>query len=149
MNWPTDPPIHPPIHLSKGGSVSTNHKSSNRIQLSRLDDVLLEFLVISHDSTHWPTHPPNHTPWNQTLTHGWESLHRSSNLQTEFEISRFVQDLIRIFTDLGGDRSPGDPPIPTHSGGGGNYPKVGVCSTNHKSSNRIQLSRLDDDLLDF
>ena len=43
MNRPTDPPNHPPIHLSKGGSVSTNHKSSNRIQLSRLDDDLLDF----------------------------------------------------------------------------------------------------------
>ena len=39
MNRPTDPHIH----LSKGGSVSTNHKSSNIIQLSRLDDNLLDF----------------------------------------------------------------------------------------------------------
>ena len=39
MNQPTDQPIH----LSKGGSVSTNYKSSNRIQLSRLDDDLLDF----------------------------------------------------------------------------------------------------------
>ena len=44
MNRPTDPPIHPTTHLSKGESVSTNHKSSNRIELSRLDQVLLKFL---------------------------------------------------------------------------------------------------------
>ena len=43
MNQPTDPPNQSPIHLSKGGCVSTNHKSSNRIQLSQLDDDLLDF----------------------------------------------------------------------------------------------------------
>ena len=72
MNRPTDPPIHPPIHLSKGGSVSTNHKSSNRIELSWLDQVLLKFLWFH---MFWPTNPPIHPP-KKTPTHGWGSLHR-------------------------------------------------------------------------
>ena len=38
-HWPTDPPTYPPI----GGGVSTNHKSSNRIELSWLVQVLLNF----------------------------------------------------------------------------------------------------------
>ena len=37
--WPTHPPTHPSI----GGCVSTNHKSSNRIQLSQWNDDLLDF----------------------------------------------------------------------------------------------------------
>ena len=59
MNRPTDPPNHLPIHLLKGGSVSTNHKSSNRIELSRLDQVLLKFLWFH---IFWPTNPPIHPP---------------------------------------------------------------------------------------
>ena len=35
----TQPPIHPPI----GGGVSTNHKSSNRIELSQLSPDLFDF----------------------------------------------------------------------------------------------------------
>ena len=48
-----------------GGGVSTNHKSSNRIELSWFSHVLtfLKFLVF------WPD--PIHQP-----THGWEILHR-------------------------------------------------------------------------
>ena len=43
LMYPTDQPTSPPTHLSnhpythpKGGGVSTNHKSSNRIELYRL-----------------------------------------------------------------------------------------------------------------
>ena len=68
MNRPTDPPIH----LSKGGSVSTNHKSSNRIELSRLDQILLKFLRFYMFR---PTNPPIHPP-KKTHTHGWGILHR-------------------------------------------------------------------------
>ena len=75
MNRPTDPPIHPPIHLSKGGSVSTNHKSSNRIKLSRLDQILLKFLWFHiFRPTNPPIHPPH--PLKKTPTHGWGILHR-------------------------------------------------------------------------
>ena len=72
MIWhePTHWPTHPPIHLSKGGSVSTNHKSSNRIQLSWLDQVLLKFLWFH---MFWPTNPPIHQKRN---THWWGILHR-------------------------------------------------------------------------
>ena len=60
MNRPTDPPNHSPIHLSKGGSVSTNHKSSNRIQLSRLDDDLLDFGV-NGTFIHHPSNVENYS----------------------------------------------------------------------------------------
>ena len=72
MNWPTDPPIDTSLHLSKGGSVSTNHKPSNRIELSRLDQVLLNFKWFHMFR---PSNPPTHAP-NQTPTHGWGSLYR-------------------------------------------------------------------------
>ena len=49
-----------------GGSVSTNYKSSNRIELSWLSQVLFYFIMIWHE----PTHQPNYTP-----THRWGSLH--------------------------------------------------------------------------
>ena len=42
-----NPPIHPstqqPIHPPIGGGVSTNHKSSNRIELFRLGQDLFDF----------------------------------------------------------------------------------------------------------
>ena len=74
-HWPMDPPNHPPIHLFKGGSVSTNHKSSNRIELSRLDQVLLKFLWFH---MFWPTNSPIHPPTHQKKhpTHGCGILHR-------------------------------------------------------------------------
>ena len=40
---PIDPHINPPIHQPIGGGVSTNHKSSNRIELSRLGPDLFNF----------------------------------------------------------------------------------------------------------
>ena len=51
-----------------GGGVSTNHKSSNRIELSWLGQDLLNFsdLTWSHPSTHSPIHPPTKSctqPW--------------------------------------------------------------------------------------
>ena len=73
MNQPTDPTTHPYTYPNVG-SVSTNHKSSNRIQLSRLDQVLLKFLWFH---MFWPTNPPIHPPTHQkTPTHGWGIFHR-------------------------------------------------------------------------
>ena len=66
-HWCIQPPTHPPM----GGGVSTNHKSSNRIELSWFGQHFKIFLVIWPDPTHQPTHPPNHTP-----THGWGILYR-------------------------------------------------------------------------
>ena len=111
LTW-TDPPNHPPIHLSKGGSVSTNHKSSNRIELSRLDQILLKFLWFH---IFWPTNPPTHPP-KKTLTHGWGILHRFQIFKTE---SNYL-DLFNfywIFTDLGGP--PGGVGGQVGGGGGG------------------------------
>ena len=80
-----------------GGCVSTNHKSSNRFELSRLGQDLFNCYSFDLTPTIDPlTHPTTHTP-----THGWVSTH---------------------------------PPM------GGGVP------TNHKSSNRIELSWLHQDL---
>ena len=78
MTWPhplthpsTQPPTHP--HPPIGGSVSTNHKSSNRIELSWFSQQFLNF--------YWfdlipPIKPPTHPPPNYTPTPGWGSLYR-------------------------------------------------------------------------
>ena len=65
MTWPhplTHPSTQPPTHPPMGGGVSTNDKSSNRIELSWF----IKFLVIWPDPTHQPTHPPNHTPIHES-----------------------------------------------------------------------------------
>ena len=57
-----------------GGGVSTNDKSSNGIELSRLGQDLL----LPHPSTH----PPNYTP-----SHGWGSFHRFQIFKQNWNIS--------------------------------------------------------------
>ena len=74
--------MHPPM----GGSVSTNYKSSNRIELSWLGQDL--FNCYSFDLT--PpidplTHPTTHTP-----TNGWVSL-QIINLQAELNYLNYVK----------------------------------------------------------
>ena len=60
-----------------GEGVSTNHKSSNRIELSKLGQDLLNFL--SFDLTP-PIDPPNHPS-----THPWVGVSlQIINLQTEW-----------------------------------------------------------------
>ena len=95
MNRPTDPPNHPPIHLFKGGSVSTNHKSSNRIELSRLDQVLLKFLWFhmfrpTNPHIYSPTHQNKHPPMGGEFS----TDSKSSN---GIEISRFIQVLLHFY----------------------------------------------------
>ena len=68
-HWPTKPPTH--SHPPMGRSVSTNDKSSNRIELSWFSQQFLNFFVIWPNPTHRSSHPPNYTP-----TLGWGSLHR-------------------------------------------------------------------------
>ena len=82
-HWPTHPPNHPSIHLSKGGSVSTNHKSSNRIELSQLDQVLLKFLWFHMFR---PTNPPIHPP-KKTPIDGWGILHRFQIFKQNWNVS--------------------------------------------------------------
>ena len=43
LTQPIDPHINPPIHPPIGGGVSTNHESSNRIELSQLGPDLFDF----------------------------------------------------------------------------------------------------------
>ena len=95
----THPYTHPYTH-PKVRTVPTNHKSSNRTELSRLDQVLLKFLVISHDLTHKPTHLPT-LPSNHTPTHGWESLHKFKIFKQNQKIS-ICSSSYSIFTDSGG-----------------------------------------------
>ena len=94
-HWPTLPPNHPPIHLSKGGSVSTNHKSSNRIELSRLDQILLKFLWFHiFRPTNPPIHPPTHQKKHPPIGGEFSTDSKSSN---GIEISWFVQVLLCFY----------------------------------------------------
>ena len=83
-HYPTHPPIHPPI----GEGVSTNHKSSNRIELSWLGQDLLNVWVIWHDPTNQPSHPP---------TKRWRSLRRFQIFKQNWNIlnsSRLIEFLL-------------------------------------------------------
>ena len=92
-HWPTHPLNHLPIHLSKGGSVSTNHKSSNRIELSRLDQILLKFLWFH---IFRPTNPPIHPPTKNT--HPWVgNFSTDSKSSNGIEISWFIQVLSHFY----------------------------------------------------
>ena len=84
-HWPTEPPITP-THPSMGGSMSTNHKSSNRIEWSQLGQDLFQLLVIWPDPTHWPTQPPTHP----SMGGGMSTNHKSAN---RIELSWLGQDL--------------------------------------------------------
>ena len=126
-HWPTEPPIHP--HTYHAWGVSTNHKSSNRTELSRLGQDL--FNCYSFDMIR-PIDPSNHPP----MGGGMSTNHKSSN---RTELSRLGQDLFNCYSfDM---IPPIDPPNHPPMGGG--------MSTNHKSYNRIELSRLGQDWLNF
>ena len=119
MNWPTDPPIHPPIHLSKGGSVSTNHKSSNKIELSRLDKIVLKILWFHiFRPTNPPIHPPTHQKNHPPMGGKFSTDSKSSN---RIEISWFVQVLSRFYW-FGG--------VP-HWGVGGGNPHIRAHAHTH------------------
>ena len=99
-HWHTHPPNQPPIHLSKGGSVSTNHKSSNRIELSRLDQILLKFLWFHiFRPTNPPIHPPTHQKKHPPMGGEFSTDSKSSN---GIEISWFAQVLSRFYWFGGG-----------------------------------------------
>ena len=71
---------HAPAHPPMGGGVSINHKSSNRIELSRLGQDL--FNCYSFDLT-TPIDPPIDPP-NHPHTHPWVGVSlQIINLQTE------------------------------------------------------------------
>ena len=109
-HWPTHPPTHPPMGGCVGEGVSTNHKSSNRIELSRLGQDFKNFLVFWPDPTHQPTHPSTHPP-NYTPTHGWGSLHRFQIFKQNWNISisSTTIEFWLILRAPGGERVP-----PTH-----------------------------------
>ena len=88
IHWPTHWPTHPPM----GGGVSTNHKPSNRIELSRLDQDLLNFSSFDLTPPIDPlTHPTTHTP-----THRWRCLYKSWIFKQHWIVlirSRFIKFL--------------------------------------------------------
>ena len=66
-----------------GGGVSTNHKSSNRTELSWFSQQFLNFYWFDLTPPINPlTHPQNNTP-----THGWGSLHRFQIFKQNWNIS--------------------------------------------------------------
>ena len=108
IHWPTQPPTHP----SMGGGVSTNHKSSNRIQLSWLGQHLKIFSDLTWPNP-WTTHPLTHQTTHLPIGGGVSTDFKSSN---RIEISWFDQYLLTFDWFLGS-------PI----GGGGGWMGVGVC----------------------
>ena len=78
-----------------GGGVSTNHKSSNRIELSQLGQDLLNFssfdLTPPIDPLTHQTHPPNHPPMGGCVS----TNHKSSN---RIELSQLGQDLLNYLS---------------------------------------------------
>ena len=84
-----------------GGGVSTNHKSSNGIELSWLGQQLLNLsdLTWSHPSTHPPIHPPT-----KSCTHLWVGISpQNFKSLNGIEISWLVQVLLNF------DRFQGSP----------------------------------------
>ena len=96
----------------------------------------IQLLVIWPDQTHWPTQPP-------TLTHGWECL-QIINLQTELNYLDSVNNF-QIFSDLTWPHPSTHPP--THQII--HPPMSEEVSTDFKSLNRIEISRLVQVLLNF
>ena len=130
---PTHLPTHALIHLLISLGVSTNYKSSKRIEISQFSQGLFDFEWF--DLTP-PINPPNHP-----YTHPWGSLHRCWIFKENWNILirfRFIRFLV-IWPDP--THQPTQPPIHPPMGGG--------ASTDVESSNRIEISRLGQGLFDF
>ena len=72
-----------------GGSVSTNHKSSNRIELSWFGQHFEKNFVFWPDPTHQPTHLTMHQPMGRGVSTDFKSSNR-------IEISQLVQVLLNF-----------------------------------------------------
>ena len=83
--------------------MSTNHKSSNRIELSRLDQVLLNF----YDFTCFDplTHPSTHPPTKKTPTHRWGIFYRFQIFKWNQNIS--IRSSLITFLLIWGGTPPG------------------------------------------
>ena len=89
-HWPTHPPNHP--HPPMGRGVSTNHKSSNRIELSWFSQQFLNFKWFDlNPPINPPTHPNQiiHPPMGGEVSTDFKSSNR-------IEISRLVQVLLNF-----------------------------------------------------
>ena len=139
-HWPTQPPTHPPMGgWVNGWGISTNHKSSNRIELPRLGQDWLNFY--SFDLT-----PPIDPPIHPTIhTHPWVGVSlQIINLQTELNYLDSVNNF-QIFSYLTWLHPSTHPP--THQTI--HPPMGGGVSTDFKSSNGIEISWLVQVLLNF
>ena len=105
-----NPPINPLTHPTTHTPTSTNHKSSNRIELSRLGQDLINFsrLTWPHPLTHWPNQPPTYPP----MGGGVSTNHKSSN---RIELSWLVEVLLNFYWFWG---SPGGWWVGRLGGGG-------------------------------
>ena len=133
--WP-DPPIDLPTHPPMG-RVSLQIINL-QTELNYLEKVkiysILSHLTWPHPLTHWPIKPPTHHPWVGV------SL-QIINLQTELNYLEKVKTysiVSHLTWPLPLTHWPTQPPTHLPMGGG--------VSTNDKSSNRIELSRLGQDL---
>ena len=86
---PTHWPSQLPAHQSMGGVVSTNYKSSNKIELSWF----INLLVIWPDPTHQPTQPPTHQTMHPPIGGRFSTKFKSSN---RIELSSLVQVLLNF-----------------------------------------------------
>ena len=123
-HWTTHPHNYPSTHLRR---VSlSNHKSSNRIELSWLCQDILNcwWFDLTNPLTHWLTHP-------------WVGVSlQIINLQTELNYLAYVKIYSIVHHLTWPTLWPTQPPT---------HPPIGVF-TNHKSSNTIELSGLCQDL---
>ena len=137
MTWPhplTHPSTHPPTHPPMGGGVSTNHKSSNRTELSWFSQHYKIFLVFWPDPTHQPTQPPTHPP-NHTPTHGWGILHRFQIFKRNWNIlisSSVIEFLLILGVHPLGGWQMG-------AWGGGGYGCVGVSHAHTHAHTRTRM----------
>ena len=92
IHWPTHPPNRP--HPPMGGGVSTNHKSSNRIELSWFSQQFSNFKWFDlTPPINPPIHPPTHQIIHPFMGVGVSTDFKSSN---RTEISWLVQVLFNF-----------------------------------------------------
>ena len=91
MSWP-HPLTHPTTHTPPmGGGVSTNHKSSNRTELSQLGQDSLNFYLFDLFSS---INPPSHQTVHPPMDEGVSTDFKSSN---RIELSWLVQLLLNFY----------------------------------------------------
>ena len=142
INPPNHPPTHQTIHPPIGGGVSTDFKSSNRIKISRFIQVLLNFYWFrghpgGGGGEWWIKWGFGDDVGMTGTMWGWQRWHGDDrdNMGKTGKTGKTPS----IDPPINPPIHPTTPP-PTKGSG---------VSANHKSSNRIELSQLGQDLFDF